>query len=85
MYRAQGFLDALWHGQFPGKLPYYYAALGLFVLALVAFRVIHSVWQATVNRIPVRGGLFLVSSLILIALAVRALMATLAAAPGAIA
>ncbi len=45
--------------------------------AYVAFRVIHSVWQATVNRIPVRGGLFLVSSLILIALAVRALLATL--------
>jgi branched-chain amino acid transport system permease protein len=40
VYRAQGFLDALWHGQFPGKLPYYYGALGLFVLALMAFRAI---------------------------------------------
>jgi hypothetical protein len=49
--------------------------------AYVAIRVVHSVWQATVNRIPVRANLFFVSSFILIALAVRALMATCAAAP----
>lgn len=41
-------------------------------------RVVHSVWQATVNRIPVRFGLFLASSICLTILAVRALMATLA-------
>jgi hypothetical protein len=46
--------------------------------AYVALRVVHSIWQVTVNRIPVRASLFFVSSFILIALAVRALMATLA-------
>ena len=39
-------------------------------------RVIHSVWQATVNRVPVRFTLFLLSSMCLIELAIRALMAT---------
>jgi len=37
VYRAQGFFDALWHGQFRSKLPYYYGALALFVLALGVF------------------------------------------------
>lgn len=50
--------------------------------AYVAIRVIHSLWQGTVNRIPVRANLFFVSTLCLIVLAVRALLATLAAAPG---
>jgi hypothetical protein len=45
--------------------------------AYVALRVVHSIWQATVNRIPVRAALFFVSTFVLIALAVRALMATL--------
>jgi branched-chain amino acid transport system permease protein len=40
VYKAQGILDALWHGQFPDKLPYYYFALALFLLALAAFRAI---------------------------------------------
>lgn len=44
----------------------------------VWIRVVHSVWQATINRIPVRSGLFFASSICLIILAVRALMATLA-------
>ena len=39
-------------------------------------RVIHSVWQSTVNRVPVRFTLFLLSSMCLIALAIRALLAT---------
>lgn len=39
-------------------------------------RVIHSVWQSTVNRVPVRFTLFLLSSMCLIALAIRALVAT---------
>lgn len=39
-------------------------------------RVIHSLWQSTVNRVPVRFTLFLLSSMCLIALAIRALMAT---------
>jgi hypothetical protein len=46
--------------------------------AYVLIRMVHSVWQATVNRIPVRASLFFVSSFILIVLAVRALMATIA-------
>ncbi|HQS96722.1 MAG: hypothetical protein B7X90_08090 [Novosphingobium sp. 17-62-19] len=45
--------------------------------AYVVLRVLHSIWQATVNRIPVRFSLFLLSSLCLAALAVRALGATL--------
>ena len=44
--------------------------------AYVALRVIHSLWQATVNRIPVRVSLFALSSLCLMWLAVRALLAT---------
>ncbi len=40
-------------------------------------RIIHSLYQATVNRIPMRVRIFAVSSAILIALAVRALLATL--------
>lgn len=39
-------------------------------------RIIHSVWQSTVNRVPVRFTLFLLSSMCLIALAIRALLAT---------
>lgn len=53
--------------------------------AYVAIRVVHSLWQATVNRIPVRAGLFFLSSIAMIALAIRALLATLAAEPGVIA
>lgn len=52
----------------------------LLAWAYVALRVVHSVWQATVNRIPVRFTLFLVSTICLIALAVRAVMLTLFAA-----
>jgi hypothetical protein len=45
--------------------------------AYVALRVVHSLWQVTINRIPVRASLFFVSTLVLITLAVRALLATL--------
>jgi len=48
--------------------------------AYVGLRIAHSIWQATVNRIPVRLNLFGLSTLCLIALAVRALIATLGAA-----
>lgn len=47
--------------------------------AYVAIRVVHSLWQGLVNRLPVRVALFALSSLCLIALAVRALLATLGA------
>ncbi|SPJ32076.1 MAPEG family protein [Kushneria phyllosphaerae] len=43
----------------------------------VLFRIIHSVYQATVNRVAVRFPLFLVSTLTLIWLAVRAVVVTL--------
>lgn len=46
--------------------------------AYVLIRVVHSVWQATVNRVPVRMVLFMLSSVCLMILALRALLATLA-------
>ena len=45
----------------------------------VALRIVHSLWQATINRIPVRVLLFVASTLCLIGLAVQALLATLLA------
>lgn len=47
--------------------------------AYVGLRVVHSVWQATINKIPVRIGLFGVSSLVLIGLAINAVRATFGA------
>jgi hypothetical protein len=43
--------------------------------AYVVLRVIHSVFQATVNKIQIRFGIFTLSSLVLIALTVRAVIA----------
>lgn len=43
----------------------------------VVIRVVHSLWQAVVNTIPIRLTLFVISSLILTAMAVHALLATL--------
>jgi len=51
--------------------------------AYVALRIAHSVWQATVNRVPVRFALFITSTFALVALAIRAVMATLLADPSA--
>ncbi|HRK17548.1 MAG TPA: MAPEG family protein [Hyphomicrobiaceae bacterium] len=45
--------------------------------AYVAIRIVHSIWQSTVNTLPVRFGLFILSSLVLVALAINALRATL--------
>ncbi len=45
--------------------------------AYVGLRVLHSLWQAQVNTIPVRFMLFLLASIALIALALRAVMLTL--------
>ncbi len=45
----------------------------------VALRVVHSLWQALVNVIPVRFMLFALSSLVLFALLARAAMAVFAA------
>ena len=43
----------------------------------VVIRIIHSLWQALVNRLPVRITLFTLSTLCLLVLAIRAVMATL--------
>lgn len=42
-------------------------------------RVVHSVYQATVNKVAVRFGIFMLSTLCLIGLAIRALAVTLLA------
>jgi len=52
--------------------------------AYVGLRIAHSLWQALVNTIPVRFLLFTVSTLCLLALSVRALLAALNAAPGVV-
>ncbi len=51
----------------------------------VALRIIHSVYQATINLVKIRFLIFLVSTLTLTVLAVRAAMAALLATPGVIA
>jgi len=68
---------------------FYAAALGLAVLgagtplniglawAYVILRVLHSLWQARVNTIPVRFALFALSSVVLGVLAVNGLVAAL--------
>ncbi|MCA1748934.1 MAG: MAPEG family protein [Parasphingopyxis sp.] len=41
----------------------------------VALRIVHSLWQATVNTVPVRFAIFMLSTLLLLALAIHALLA----------
>jgi len=43
----------------------------------VGLRIAHSLWQALVNTVPVRFSLFLISTVLMTALAVRALIQTL--------
>jgi MAPEG family len=45
--------------------------------AYVGLRVIHSLWQAVVNTIPVRLSIFMLASIVLVVLTVRALMVVL--------
>ena len=45
--------------------------------AYVALRIVHSLWQALVNRVPIRFALFAASTLCLLALSVLAVIATL--------
>ena len=52
--------------------------------AYVALRIIHSIWQATVNKVPLRFLLFITSTIALVVLAIRAVMATLLADPSAL-
>jgi hypothetical protein len=48
-----------------------------FAWAYVALRIIHSVYQATINKVMVRFSIFMLSTICLIVLSVNALMATL--------
>jgi hypothetical protein len=52
--------------------------------AYVALRIVHSLWQNLVNTIPLRFLLFITSTIALIVLAIRAVMATLLADPSAL-
>ena len=56
----------------------------LFAWAYVAIRIVHSLWQATVNKLPVRFALFVLSTLCLLVLAIHALMLTLLANPAVV-
>lgn len=49
----------------------------LFAWGYVGLRIVHSLWQATVNRIPVRFTLFILSTLCLVVLALHAAKLTL--------
>jgi hypothetical protein len=48
-----------------------------FAWAYVALRIIHSVYQATINKVMVRFSIFMLSTVCLIVLAVNAVIATL--------
>lgn len=48
----------------------------LLAWAYVGLRVVHSLWQALVNTVPVRFALFNLSTLCLLVLAIRAVMVT---------
>ena len=48
----------------------------------VGLRIVHSLWQALVNVVAIRFLLFILSTLALAALAVRAVSVTLLADPG---
>ncbi len=50
----------------------------------VGLRIVHSLWQAMVNQVKIRFLIFVLSSFVLIALAIRAVMATLFFDPGAL-
>jgi hypothetical protein len=49
----------------------------MFAWAYVILRIVHSVYQATVNKVPVRFAIFLLSTLCLLFLAVHAVLATI--------
>ncbi|QUL38963.1 MAPEG family protein [Erythrobacter sp. JK5] len=56
----------------------------LLAWSYTGIRIVHSLWQILVNKVPVRFVLFLLSSIVLIALAIRAVMATAFADPGVV-
>lgn len=51
----------------------------------VGLRIAHSIWQATVNKVPVRFALFALSNLAMLYLAYRAITLTVFASSGTIA
>ena len=55
----------------------------LFAWGYVAIRIVHSAWQATVNRLPIRFALFALSTLCLAVLALHAAKLALFDLPGA--
>ncbi|MFZ1742806.1 MAG: MAPEG family protein [Pontixanthobacter sp.] len=56
----------------------------IFAWAYVALRIVHSIYQATVNIAMVRFGIFALSTLCLIKLVVSAIMVTVFANPGVV-
>ena len=56
----------------------------LFAWAYVALRIVHSIWQATVNVVAIRFLIFMLATLALGLLTVHALMLTLFAHPGVV-
>ena len=56
----------------------------LFAWLYVALRILHSLWQATVNKVPVRFALFLLSTICLAVLTWDAVALTLFADPGVV-
>ena len=50
----------------------------------VGLRIVHSLWQILVNKVPVRIMLFLLSTMALLILAIRAVAVTLFADPSAV-
>ena len=50
----------------------------------VGLRIVHSLWQATVNKVPLRFLLFIGSTIALVVLAIRAVMVTVFADPSAL-
>lgn len=51
----------------------------LLAWAYVGLRIVHSIWQATVNTIPVRFSLFILSTICLLVLAINAFKLTVLA------
>jgi hypothetical protein len=45
--------------------------------AYVGIRIAHSLWQALVNTVPIRFGLFILSTISLVALSINLVIATL--------
>ncbi|MEL6529651.1 MAG: MAPEG family protein [Pseudomonadota bacterium] len=57
----------------------------LLAWSYVGVRIVHSLWQIFVNKLPLRFALFLISTIVLVVLAIRAVIATVFADPGVVA